>query len=353
MLSVVEEFRRQAQFCAQLGSSFMPQLLSRGADDIAAGGPVAALVADWPGNPAADVVSLRWAGALHAAVLTGRDPALAAEYPSVRTDWTMDRLWPLVLAFVGREAPWVRAFMQSPPQTNETARSTGLAAGFMWLAERSPQPFHMLELGASAGLNLNWDRFAYAYAPWGRADVAGPLMPTEVRQGQLPAWCDIDIASRAACDQNPLDASNPDDCLRLQAYIWADQSARFSRLGAALELARATGVTVDKADAALWLQSKLAGELPEGTTVVYHSVFLQYPPREVREVIIATMEEAGRRTRQSRRLAWVMFESEALVAGVAGSTRIILRAAVWQDGKRTDITLADVNPHGQHLSWLV
>ena len=29
----------------------------------------------------------------------------------------------------------------------------------------------VLELGASAGLNLNWDRFAYAHPPWRRASM--------------------------------------------------------------------------------------------------------------------------------------------------------------------------------------
>ena len=221
MSAVVEDFRKQADVCGDLGSDFTRQILLRGAEDIEAGGVVARLTADWPGKPRADAVSLRWAGSLHAAVLTGRDPALAAEYPAARADWSMDRIWPLADVFLRREEAWVRAFMQSPPQTNETARSTALAAGFMWLADRMPQPFHMLELGASAGLNLNWERFAYAYPRWGRRDVAGPLMPTEIRSGELPGWRDIAIASRAACDQNPLDASSPDHRLRLRAYVWA------------------------------------------------------------------------------------------------------------------------------------
>jgi len=351
MSAVVEDFRKQADVCGDLGSDFTRQILLRGAEDIEAGGVVARLTADWPGKPRADAVSLRWAGSLHAAVLTGRDPALAAEYPAARADWSMDRIWPLADAFLRREEAWVRAFMQSPPQTNETARSTALAAGFMWLADRMPQPFHMLELGASAGLNLNWERFAYAYPRWGRRDVAGPLMPTEIRSGELPGWRDIAIASRAACDQNPLDASSPDHRLRLRAYVWADQAARFERLNAALDLAQALNVKVDGADAAVWIREKLSGELPEGTTVVYHSVFLQYPPPPVRAAIADAIVEAGARTTPSRRLAWLSFEPESLVAGVRGSIRFVLHAVMWNDGKRSDQTLAEVDPHGRHLDW--
>lgn len=83
--------------------------------------------------------------------------------------------------------------------------------------------------------NLNWDRFAYSYPAWGRAAVAGPMIPTQV-EGPAPRWRDVAIASRAACDQNPLDPANADDRLRLRSYIWADQMARMERLNAALEL---------------------------------------------------------------------------------------------------------------------
>jgi hypothetical protein len=169
MTTVLEEFRIQARFCGEFGSAFTQQLLHRGADDIEAGGIVAALTDGWAGHPRADAVSLRFTGALHTAVLTGRDAALAAAYPDARPDWSMDEVWPLAHAFLVRDEAWTRAFMRSPPQTNETARSTGLACGFMWLAERTPGPFHILELGASAGLNLNWDKFAYAHPAWGRA----------------------------------------------------------------------------------------------------------------------------------------------------------------------------------------
>ena len=38
-------------------------------------------VATWPGDCRADALALRLTGALHALVLTGRAPALAAVYP--------------------------------------------------------------------------------------------------------------------------------------------------------------------------------------------------------------------------------------------------------------------------------
>lgn len=350
MTTVLEEFQLQARFCAEFGSPFTAELLVRCASDIAAGGVVAGLTHAWPGRPRLDAVSLRLAGALHAAALTRRDEALAREYPEQAPAWSMDRVWPAAEAFLRRDEDWVRAFMTSPPQTNETGRAMGLACGFLWLAGQSPQPFHMLELGASAGLNLNWDRFAYAYPGWGRFGLPGPAIPTAVT-GVPPAWREIAIASRAACDQNPLDPADPGDRLKLRAYIWADQKGRMDRLNAALDLARETGLKPDRADAADWVRLKLAGRLPFGTSVVYHSVFYQYPPQAVREAIREGVEEAGRRTTADRRLAWVRFEPESLIGSERGSNRYVLNVVSWDAGRRSEATLAEVDPHGRTLAW--
>jgi hypothetical protein len=349
-VTVLEEIRLQSRFCGEFGSPFTEQLLSRVADDIEAGGVCEKLTASWPGHPRADAVSLRLAGALHAAALTSRDAKLAAEYPGANKHWSMDRVWPIARDFLEREQAWVRDFMKSPPQTNETARSAGLACGFLWLAGRSPEPFHMLELGASAGLNLNWDRFAYDHPAWGRQGVDGPRIPTRI-DGAAPAWRDLAIASRAACDQNPLDASSAEDRLRLRAYIWADQTARMERLNAAIELACSLGVRPDRADAAEWTRAKLAGGLPPGTTVIYHSVFYQYPPREVRQAISDAIEQGGTRTTGDRRLAWVRFEPNAVIGGPMEPVRYVLNVVSWNAGKRSEETLADVDPHGRFVTW--
>jgi hypothetical protein len=350
MMTVLDEFRLQSRFCREFRSVFTSSLLDRAAADIEAGGIVAKLTANWPGHPRSDAVSLRLAGALHAAALTGRDPQLAAHYPAANPNGSIEVIWPIAEAFLKREEDWVRQFLASPPQTNETARAAGLAAAFMWLAARAPQPFHLLELGASAGLNLNWDRFRYVYPAWGRMGGDGPLIPTEVT-GKPPAWRDIAVASRMACDQNPIDPSTPEGQLRLRAYVWADQVERMERLNAAIGIANASGLRVDKADAAQWVRDRLAGEPPTGLTVVYHSVFLQYPPLDVRAAIAEAIEEAGRRAQPDRQLAWVRFEPESVLTGEA-STRYVLNVVYWNGADRTETLLADVDPHGRFLAWV-
>lgn len=338
---IIAHFAEQAMFCNEYGSPFTGQLIERMADDIRAGGPVAELIADWPTNPRADALSLRLAGALHAAALTNRDPALAAVYPANSPNWRMEDLWPVARAFLAREQDWVRDFLRSAPQTNETRRSIALLAAFLTFAQDWRGPLDMLEIGASAGLNLNWDRFSYRTGSWSWGAEGLVRIDTDWRGPSPPVDAPVSVRSRAASDLNPLDIRDPAERLRLKSYIWADQSDRLARFDGAVALAIESGAHVERADAAEWLRSKLAERREDAATVVYHSIFLQYPPRESREAIAAAIEDAGVRATSSAPLAWVRLEPEALMDRVRDSPRMVIDLITWPGGERRILGYTD------------
>ncbi len=336
---LLAHFTEQAGFCDALGSPFTARLIDAMGRDLAAGGPTAELVAEWPRSPRVDALSLRLAGALHAAALSGRDPALAAEYPAARPDWNAEALWSAARAFLIRERAWVASFLESAPQTNETRRSIALLAGFLDLAARFDLPFDMLELGASAGLNLQWDRFAYRTRSWSWGDDSPARIDTEWSGPTPPIAAPLRVRSRAGCDLNPLDVGKPDERLRLRSYIWADQPDRLARFDAAAALALASGVRVERADAGAWLEERLARRSANALTVVYHSVFYQYPPRATRERIAAALDEAGRAS--STPLAWLRLEPEAVLGGPRDSIRFLVDLVTWPGAERRTLAVTD------------
>jgi hypothetical protein len=313
---ILLHFREQAVFCTALGSPFMGALCDRMAADIEAGGAAAKLVAGWRGNPRRDALSLRIAGYLHHSVLTVAAKTLAEVYPGQAAQWSIDTIWALASDWLTITDGAAREFIKSPPQTNEVRRSIALLPGFLHLAAQFPGPMHVLELGASAGLNQNWDRFGYRTGSWSRAG-SSPVEIDTVWNGPEPEHLNarIEVASRAACDQNPIDVSDPRMALRLKSYAWPDQPARLNRLDRAIALANQTGVQVEKADAADWLKARLAVRPETGLTVVYHSVFLQYPPADVRRALIASLESEGAKATLARPLAWLSFEPAAFFQG--------------------------------------
>ena len=338
---MLDHFRETAPICAEYGSPFTGRLIECFARDFEAGGPVAALLGGWAGNPLADGVAVRLAGALHAAVLTGRAPALAAEYPAQRADWDMAAVWPLAREFLEREQAWVARFISSPPQTNETRRAIALLAGFLSVAAAQPGPIDTLELGASAGLNLNWDAFSYRAADWHWGPPSSVQVETDWSGPPPQLSAAVHVRSRAACDQNPLELRDPAQRLRLRSYIWADQRERLARFDAAADLAIARGVHVEQADAAAWIAQRLAQRASDGTTVVYHSVFLQYPPRDTRNAIIDCIRSAGEAAGPRAPLVWLRLEPEVLLGGPRDSQRFVVDTLTWPGGERRTLAFTD------------
>jgi hypothetical protein len=173
----IHALRLQARLCVEFGSSFSAAVLDRIADDVEAAGPYASLAPGWADLDVrglmAEAVPLRILGALHHLVLTGAEPALAAIYPSDRRAGDEGRLAERLPHAVTAHPDIFARFMASPPQTNEVRRSLCLVGGFLTVAKRAGLPLRCLEIGASAGLNMNWDRYRYEFgdgASWGGPD---------------------------------------------------------------------------------------------------------------------------------------------------------------------------------------
>jgi hypothetical protein len=337
---ILAHFAEQAMYCDMFGSPFTAQLIRSMSEDYERGGPIAALLQHWNTSPRADALALRLAGYFHHAVLVSRDPELAAHYPSNVANWSIDDIWPLARAYLERDANGAVAFVRSAPQTNETRRSIALLAAFLTFAENWREDIDMLEIGASAGLNMNWDLYTYKTKNWAWG-AEGPVQIDTDWNGPPPPIADIAVRNRAACDLNPLDVSDDAQRLQLKSYIWADQPERLARFDGAVSLARQTGVHVERADAATWLAQKLANRADDAATIVYHSVFLQYPPRDAREAIVDAIKSTGARATARAPLAWVRLEPEAITDNVRDSPRMVIDVTTWPGARRRIVGYTD------------
>src|SRR5690606_1800740 len=135
-------------------------------------------------------------------------------------------------------------------QTNEVGRSAALAGGFAEVQARTGLPLRVLELGASAGLNLRFDRYAYDTGHVVAGDPTSPVRFERVWEGSPPPLpARFEVAERRGCDRDPIDPTSDEGRLTLRSYVWADQLDRLARLDAALRVAQDVPVDIDRAEA--------------------------------------------------------------------------------------------------------
>ncbi|WP_299838013.1 DUF2332 family protein [uncultured Paracoccus sp.] len=353
-MTVRSAFADQAVSCRTLGSELTARVVERlGTALQVSQGPVAARVLGWPGDASSRGASvpLRLAGALHHLVLSGRTPALAAAYavgdPPVET----------MLAAIAAHEALVLDWLDSPPQTNEVGRSAVLIAAARFLTGLHPLPFELLELGASAGLNLNFARYRLApdRGAARRRLVLEPVAhqsatPEIFLPGEVvlsPRWTgefpetEFVVAAAEGVDLRPVDPVTGAE--RLLAYCWADQPERLARLRAALAVAKVHPVPVHEGDAAGWLQARLVDPAPGRLRLVYHTVAWQYFPPETQAACEASLQAAGARASVNAPLAHLSMEAD-------GGRGAALQLRLW-DGAFHGWSLARADFHGRWVDW--
>jgi len=343
-VNVKAAFELQAQACEALGSPFTALVLTLLPGLLRPGNPVADRILAWPGDLThrGDSVPLRLAGGLHALARTGEMPELSALYPPGSLPSSEALKHGMATALDRHSAPLLAA-LDHPPQTNEVARSAVLIAAGNTLAGRFGLPFRLLELGASAGLNLYWDRYALDLGTRliGPADSSVVLRPDWT--GKHPQNATVSIASREGVDLNPLDPNNRVDQERLLSYIWPDQSDRLNRMKNAFVVAASDPVRVDRADAIDWLAKKLDRPVPDQLTWIFHTVAWQYLPLALQNRGAEIIRAAGQRASKSAPLAWFSMEGDGGERGAA----LVLR--LWPGNVRMNLGRADF--HGRWVEW--
>jgi hypothetical protein len=347
VLPLGETLGYQRAACALAGSALYADVLEGVEADVTEGGVCAAILRPHADESFNSALPLRFLGSVHRLVLDGRAPLLAAHYPSAGGT-PGPALVADFLATVDDLRTEIEARLDHGVQTNEVGRSAVLVGGFAEVARRSHLPLRVLEVGASAGLNLRWDHYWYDTGATTFGDPASPVRFEAAWQAAGAGSIDrpdldvgLAVAERAGCDRNPLDPTTDEGRGTLRSFVWPDQVERLARLDAALEVASREPAPVVASDLAAWLEARLAEPAPEVATVVVHSIVWQYVGAESRDRMRAALRRAGEAATAACPLAWLRFEP----AGPVGDLRL-----TWWPGGDEQV-LATAAYHGIPVYW--
>lgn len=345
-------FEFQAKVCRGMGSELYARLLEHCLDAIdreADRSFVYALLRDWEGDPVYGFLPLRLLAGVHRRVLEGREPELAAHYPTMGGVPRFPDAARAFAASVVRAGDALRPALGHVPQTNEVNRCAGLLGGFLTLAQETRRPLRLLELGASAGLNLRWDHFRYELGPhrWGDP-TATAVVRTAWRgpwnadwTGTRTAVGPVEVEARLGCDAAPIDPLDEEQIGRLGSFIWADQPERLERQRRAVDVARRVPARLEHAHAPDWLDRRLREPADGVARVVFHSSVWVYLDSSARDRIRDALAAAGRAATPDSPLAWLRLED--------GDPRDDLILTTWPGGRERVLAVSD--PHCRRVFW--
>jgi hypothetical protein len=245
-------------------------------------------------------------------------------------------------AHADRLARFVR---ERPVQTNEPQRSWALLPLFLTVARGAGgRPLDLVELGASAGLNLLWDCYGHRYEAGDWGDAESPLLLSGEERALVPAdllRTRVEVRGRLGIDLHPLDATAEDDLRLLAAYV-VDPGYR-ARLARAGEVAAEQRPEIVRGDYLELLPDLLRCRTDETLTVVFQTHSSVYLSDEGRARLRALVDDAG----ADGPLAWISTPTPEEHGQRRGDYPLEL--AVWPGGERRIV--ARTNVRGEWLDW--
>ena len=285
--------------------------------------------------------------------------------------------WPLFLATVVDHRAELAALLEARSiQTNEVGRAAALLPAFEVVRRRFRRPLALIEIGCSAGLNLQFDRFHIDYPVAdrdqatddadGAADrsVGPPDSSVRLRcqvRGDLAPPVPAEpppVASRLGIDIAPVDLADHDAVRWLEACVWPDVPHRLERFRAAVALARADPPAI-RTGHGVALVADAVRAVPDDAVACLDSTWvLAYFSDDERAELHGLLDELG----TDRAIGYVTAEYVDNAPWVPPPPRptvstdhrspTLLGLGLWDHGRVEHRALAWMPPHGQWLDWL-
>ncbi len=289
--------------------------------------------------------------AVHVLVLADPMEDLARWYPSI--DGPLARppetVGPSFKEFcVRRREDVVGLLRERLVQTNVVRRAAALRLGLAHVARHTAEPLTLIEVGASAGVLLGFDRYRYRIAGrlWGQVDS-----PVEIAiewRGDRETLPDLDaipvVARRFGIDLAPIDPRDPSDRRWLRALVWPGNERDWDLLEETLDLIASDPPTVIAGDAIEVLGDTRQADTGSGPVVVFHAATRAHVPNDRREAFDAAIRDLG----NDRRLFRLSLESPSRpMKELAGSPGHLLELADIDGGRVETRPLAVFAGHGE------
>ncbi|MGX5209505.1 DUF2332 domain-containing protein [Streptomyces violaceus] len=293
--------------------------------------------------------------ALHDLALAGRAPALAAAYAAADGDAAaaaaVDTLLRMTDSVVATAA-------HRQTRTNETGRCAVLYPAIAEAARRvDANAVGLIDVGCSAGLNLNVDRVGITYS--NGQSLGNPSSPVQMTSSivgdrPVPTRAMPEVVARVGIDLDPVDVTDADNARWLRACLWPDQPERVARLDAEMALSATAPPLLLRGDALEVLPDAFARVPADALPVITTTWALSRFPLESRLRFLHRLDEAA----AGRTVAWVSAEGVGVAPAIPtlgdrrASGHSIIGLAVFEQSALHAEAIGRCWSQGRLLSWL-
>jgi hypothetical protein len=301
--------------------------------------------------------------AVHELLVQERQHPLAKYYPSVTSQVASGDPLAAFHSFCSVYRERILSRMNTGgTQTNDVRRSAALAIGLHHVQTRVSKPLVLVELGASVGLLLLFDRY--------RITIGGRVLGSEASPVDVSVDADESaealapprmpsVADRVGVDLAPVDLSDDDQVRWLEAFVWPEAHGDRERLRAAIAIAQRHPPRVLQGDAVTILATVLDSISKAYVPVVFHSTLFTYLDGVQRQSIAQCVEAVGSR----RDVCWLPLEAPGFLTRVdpafqipsavaTQNSQFVLAARWWRNAVPQSSVLAQVDAYGRSVRGL-
>jgi hypothetical protein len=294
--------------------------------------------------------------ALHDLALAGRAPALAAAYAAADGDAAAGAAIDTLLRMTGSV---VAIAVRRKTRTDETGRCAVLYPAIAEAARRvGASAVGLIDVGCSAGLNLNVDRVGITYS--NGQSLGDPSSPVQLSSSivggrPVPARAMPEVVARIGVDLDPVDVTDADEARWLRACLGPDQPERAARLEAEMALAAtAPPLLLLQGDAVEVLPGAFARVPADALPVVTTTWALSHFPLQSRLRFLHRLGDAA----AGRAVAWVSAEGVGVAPAIPtlgdrrASGHSIIGLAVFDRSALRAEAIGRCWSKGRLLAWL-
>ncbi len=243
-------------------------------------------------------------------------------------------------------------------RTNETGRCAVLYPAIAEAARRvGANAVGLIDVGCSAGLNLNVDRVGVTYSNGqSLGDPSSPVQMSSSIVGNrpIPTQAIPEVVARVGIDLDPVDVTDADDVRWLRACLWPNQPEQVARLEAEIALAATAPPLLLQGDAVAVMPDAFARVPADAMPVVITTWALSRFALESRLRFLYRLDEAA----AGRAVAWVSVEGVGVAPTIPtlgdrrASGHSIIGLAVFEQSALRAEAIGRCWSQGRMMAWL-